>query len=152
MRIRSSRTVTAAVLAAALVLLAAACGDDDDDGGGGAAGGATETTTGELGEATTAVEVRVPTTPKYVRGADGKVHLEFDLITTNVLFAPVTLTSLVVRDGEQELLRLDSDGLGPITLGINGAPRASRSNRRRQSSASSTSSCRPLRTRTSLRP
>ena len=87
-----------------------------------AAGGATETTTGELGEAATAVEVRVPTTPKYVRGADFKVHLEFDLITTNVLFAPFTLASLVVRDGEQELLRPDSAGLGPITLGINGAP------------------------------
>ena len=64
----------------------------------------------------------MPTTPKYVRGADGKVHLEFDLITTNVLFAPVTLTSLSSATANRELLRLDSDGLGPITLGINGAP------------------------------
>jgi hypothetical protein len=64
----------------------------------------------------------VPTTPKYVRGADGKVHLEFDLVTTDVLFSPVTLASLVVRDGDRELLRLDSDGLGAITMGINGTP------------------------------
>ena len=112
--------MTAAVVVAALVFLAAACGDDDDDGG--AAGGATETTTGELGEATTAVEVRVPTTPKYVRGADGKVHLEFDLIATNTLFDPVSLASLVVRDGDIELLRLDGDKLGAITMAINGMP------------------------------
>jgi hypothetical protein len=109
----------AAVVAASLVLTAAACGDDDDDGG---AAGAPPTSTGELGEATTALEVRVPTTPKYVRGADGKVHLEFDLMTTNVLFAPVTLTSLVVREGDAELLRLEGDRLGAATITLNGAP------------------------------
>jgi hypothetical protein len=102
------------------VLTAAACGDDDDDGA--SAGGATETTTGELGEATTGVEVRVPTTPNYVRGSDGKVHLEFDLMTTGGLYDPVTLTSLVVRDGDAELLRLEGDKLGAVTMMINGAP------------------------------
>jgi hypothetical protein len=111
--------VAAAILAASLVTIVA-CGDDDDDGGA-APGGVTATTTGELGEATTAIEVRVPTTPRYVRGADGKVHLEFDIITTTTLGDPVSLTSLVVRDEERELLRLDSDALKAVTTALLGA-------------------------------
>jgi hypothetical protein len=66
------------------------------------------------------------------------VHLEFDFISTNVLFAPATLASLVVRDGDQELLRLDSDGLGAITTASTAPRRTSRSDRRPRSSASST--------------
>jgi len=107
------------LVAASLVTVAAACGDDDDGGGGTAAGGASATT-GELGEATTAIEVQVPTTPRYVRGADGKVHLEFDVITTATLGAPVSLTTLVVRDGDRELLRLDGDGLKAVTTALLG--------------------------------
>jgi hypothetical protein len=94
---------------ASLVAIAAACGGDDD------AGGATPTTTGELWEATTAIDVVVPTPPRYVRAADGRVHLEYDLVTTDVMSAPVSLTSLVVKDGDTELAHLDADALQAVT-------------------------------------
>ncbi|MGH9271021.1 MAG: hypothetical protein ACRDZ2_07090 [Ilumatobacteraceae bacterium] len=49
-------------------------------------------------------------------GSDGKVHLEYDLIVTDVMTAPVSLTSLVVRDGETELARLEGDVLKAVTF------------------------------------
>ena len=61
MSIRSSRTVMTLLGVASLAGVAASCGGDDDNVG------ATPTTSGELGEATTAIEVTVPALPRYVR-------------------------------------------------------------------------------------
>jgi hypothetical protein len=94
---------------AALVAVAAACGRDG-------AVGSTSTTTVLLGEATTAIDVVVPTPPRYVRGTDGNIHLEYDLVTTDVMSAPVGLTSLVVTSGDTELARLDTDALKDVTF------------------------------------
>ncbi len=115
MSIRAIRTVMTVLGIASLVGVAASCGGDDDDVG------ATPTTSGELGEATSAIEVTVPAPPRYVRAADGNVHLEYDLVVTNVMFAPVSLASLVVKDGDEELARLEADALEAVTIPFNGS-------------------------------
>jgi hypothetical protein len=57
-----------------------------------------------------------------VAGSDGRDHLEYDLLVTNGLSAPVTLTSIqvVAPDGEA-LLRLDGDALAEATQPLLGA-------------------------------
>jgi hypothetical protein len=99
----------AVVGTASLVAVAAACGE-------GGPGVSTHAETVELGEATNAIEVVVPTPPRYVRGTDGNVHLEYDLVTTDVMSAPVSLTSLVIRNGDTELAHLDADALKAVTF------------------------------------
>jgi hypothetical protein len=78
--------------------------------------GAASTATVLLGAATTAIDVVVPTPPRYVRGSDGGIHLEYDLLITDVMSAPVSLTSLVVRSGNTEIARFDSDALEGVTF------------------------------------
>src|SRR5215212_1427466 len=50
--------------------------------------------------------------PFYVKGSDGKVHLEYDLVSTSVFPYPVTLTKVVVMAGDgRKLLTLEGDAL-----------------------------------------
>ena len=61
--------------------------------------------------------------PQYVSGSDGKVHIEYDLLSTNILPIPVTLTGLEVRAGNgRRLLALQGDALKAATRQIIGAP------------------------------
>jgi hypothetical protein len=61
--------------------------------------------------------------PQYVRGSDGRVHIEYDLLSTNVLPTPVTLTKVEVRAGDgRRLLVLKGDALEAATRPILGAP------------------------------
>jgi hypothetical protein len=61
--------------------------------------------------------------PQYVRGSDGRVHIEYDLLSTNVLPTPVTLTRVEVRAGDgRRLLVLKGDALEAATRPILGAP------------------------------
>jgi hypothetical protein len=65
---------------------------------------------------TTALLVSAIHDPLRVTGSDGMVHLEYDLVLTNVFTAPVTITAIEVRtpDG-QSLLRLEGDALAAMT-------------------------------------
>lgn len=61
---------------------------------------------------TTALKESVIHKPLYVKGSDGKVHVEYDLVSTSVFPVPVTLTSLQVRAGDgRRLLTLRGDAL-----------------------------------------
>ena len=102
----------------------------------------------ELGEATNTIDVVVPTPPRYVRGADGKIHLEYDLVITDVMSAPVGLTSLVVRNGDAELARLDADALKAVTFQFLSPTPTLDIAPRPPSPASSTPSCPPTTTPT----
>lgn len=64
----------------------------------------------------TAIAVLAINKPLRVLGSDGKEHLEYDLVFTNVFPSPVTLTSIEVTtvDGRQ-LLRLTGDALKAMT-------------------------------------
>jgi hypothetical protein len=63
-----------------------------------------------------------PHVPLYVRGSDGKVHLEYDLISTSVFPTPVTLTKIEVRAGDgRRLLVLRGDDLEAVTHQVLGA-------------------------------
>ena len=54
--------------------------------------------------------------PLRVTGSDGMVHLEYDLIITNVFTTPVTLTAIDVLTPEgRSLLRLEADALEAVT-------------------------------------
>jgi hypothetical protein len=54
--------------------------------------------------------------PLRVTGSDGMVHLEYDLILTNVFTAPVTISTLEVLTPEgQSLLRLEGETLEAMT-------------------------------------
>jgi hypothetical protein len=60
----------------------------------------------------TALEVSAIHKPFYVKGSDGKTHLEYDLVSTNVFPYPVTLTKVVVMAGDgRRLLTLEGDAL-----------------------------------------
>ena len=49
-------------------------------------------------------------------GSDGMVHLEYDLVLTNVFTAPVTITAIdVLTPDGQSLLRLEGDALEAMT-------------------------------------
>jgi hypothetical protein len=65
---------------------------------------------------TTALLISAVHDPLRVTGSDGMVHLEYDLILTNVFTAPVTITAIEVfaPDG-QPLLRLTGDALETMT-------------------------------------
>lgn len=61
---------------------------------------------------TTALEVSAIHKPFYVKGSDGKTHLEYDLVSTHVFPYPVTLTKVVVMAGDgRRLLTLEGDAL-----------------------------------------
>ena len=59
------------------------------------------------GAQTTALKESVISKPRYVKGSDGKVHIEYDLLSTNVFPVPVTLTRVQVKAGDgRKLLTL----------------------------------------------
>jgi Peptidase family M23 len=61
---------------------------------------------------TTALKVSVIHEPLYAKGSDGKVHLEYDLVSTSVFPVPVTLTKVEVVAGDgRRLLTLAGDAL-----------------------------------------
>jgi len=61
---------------------------------------------------TTALKVSAIHEPFYAKGSDGKVHLEYDLVSTSVFSLPVTLTKVEVRAGDgRKLLTLQGDAL-----------------------------------------
>src|SRR5215212_3423347 len=61
---------------------------------------------------TTALLVSAIPDPLRVTGSDGMVHLEYDLVLTNVFTAPVTITAIeVLTTDDQSLLRLEGDSL-----------------------------------------
>jgi hypothetical protein len=61
---------------------------------------------------TTALLVTAIHDPLRVTGSDGMVHLEYDLVLTNVFSTPVTITSIDVLSPEgQSLLQLAGDAL-----------------------------------------
>lgn len=67
---------------------------------------------------------RSVSTPIPVPATDGKVHLAYELLLTNVLAQNVTLTSLTVLDGDRPLLNLTGDGLAYWTrvVGVGATP------------------------------
>lgn len=51
-----------------------------------------------------------------VRGSDGKVHLDYDLVFTSMFDAPITLVSVdVLAPSGRRLLRLEGDALSAVT-------------------------------------
>jgi hypothetical protein len=77
-----------------------------------AAGQATPVAPPGVTARTTALVVTAIHDPLRVMGSDGMVHLEYDLVLTNVFTAPVTVTAIEVRTPEgQSLLRLAGDAL-----------------------------------------
>src|SRR3954451_17305825 len=65
---------------------------------------------------TTALLVTAIHDPLRVTGSDGMVHLEYDLVLTNVFTAPVTITTInVLTPDGQTLLRLEGDALEAMT-------------------------------------
>jgi hypothetical protein len=57
----------------------------------------------------TALAVTESGPPRYVRGTDNRMHIEYDLLITNWLASSVTLTSIDVEDQNGEtLLKMDS--------------------------------------------
>jgi hypothetical protein len=64
----------------------------------------------------TALVVAATNAPLRVPGSDGLLHLEYDLLVTNVFVAPATLTSIEVTtpDGRR-LLQLSGDALAAVT-------------------------------------
>jgi hypothetical protein len=65
---------------------------------------------------TTALLVTAIHDPLRVTGSDGTVHLEYDLVLTNVFTAPVTITAIEVLTPEgQSLLQLEGDALEAMT-------------------------------------
>jgi Peptidase family M23 len=65
---------------------------------------------------TTALLVTAIHDPLRVTGSDGMVHLEYDLVLTNVFTSPVTITAIdVLTPDGQSLLRLEGDALEAMT-------------------------------------
>jgi hypothetical protein len=61
---------------------------------------------------TTALEVSAIHEPFYVKGIDGKAHIEYDLVSTSVFPYPVTLTKVVVMAGDgRKVLTLEGDSI-----------------------------------------
>ena len=67
---------------------------------------------------TTALQVTAVGAPQRVHGSDGREHIDYDLVVTNSFTAEVTLTSLVVRGGGNELLALSGDALAAATRSV----------------------------------
>ncbi len=64
----------------------------------------------------TAIKVSAIHEPFYAKASDGKVHLEYDLVSTSVFSLPVTLTKVVVMAGDgRKLLTLQGDALAART-------------------------------------
>ena len=60
----------------------------------------------------TAIKVSAIHEPFYAKASDGKVHLEYDLVSTSVFSLPLTLTKVVVVAGDgRKLLTLQGDAL-----------------------------------------
>ena len=78
-------------------------------------GSAATPRSGQVG--TTAIAVSAARAPQHFLGTDGRQHIVYDLVITNVFTADVTLTSLEVRDGHGKvLLRLEGDALSAVTF------------------------------------
>jgi hypothetical protein len=71
---------------------------------------------------TTALLVTAIHDPLRVTASDGMVHLEYDLVLTNVFTTPVTISSIDVLTPEGEsLLRLEGDSLKAMTRPLFGS-------------------------------
>jgi hypothetical protein len=65
---------------------------------------------------TTALIVSAIGEPHYAQGSDGHIHIEYDLIFTNVIDYPVTLTSVQVFNGRgRQLLELEGEALEAVS-------------------------------------
>lgn len=64
---------------------------------------------------TAALQVQAAGAPQRVHGSDGREHVEYDLVITNVFSADATLTSLQVRGDGRLLLTLTGDALAAAT-------------------------------------
>src|SRR5687768_13147044 len=87
-----------------------------------AAGQATPVAPPGVTARTTALLVSAIHDPLRVTGSDGMVHLEYDLVLTNVFTTPVTITAIDVLTPEGESLhRLEGDALKAMTRPLIGA-------------------------------
>jgi hypothetical protein len=76
----------------------------------------TEATPAPVGAQTTALLAKAVDDPLWVVGSDAMIHLEYDLLFTNVFAAPVTLTQInVLAPDGQTLLSLEGDALLAMT-------------------------------------
>jgi hypothetical protein len=64
---------------------------------------------------TTALSVQPITAPQHVQGSDGREHVEYDLVITDVFGAEATLRSLEVRGDGRLLLTLKDKALAAVT-------------------------------------
>jgi Peptidase family M23 len=53
----------------------------------------------------TAIAVTAPVTPRWTRGVDGRIHVDYDLLTTNWVSGTVTLESVQVLDPRGRVLK-----------------------------------------------
>lgn len=67
-------------------------------------------------ETTSALRVEAAASPQWVHGSDGREHIEYDLVVTNVFTANATLKSLAVSSPAGRLLSLSGTGLSAATL------------------------------------
>ncbi len=63
----------------------------------------------------TALQVTAAGPPRFVYGSDGRTHVDYDLLITNVFTAGATLRSLTVTSGGPKLLRLADGALAEHT-------------------------------------
>jgi hypothetical protein len=63
----------------------------------------------------TALQVEATGAPQFVHGSDGREHVEYDLVITNVFTAGATLKSLEVRGDGKRLLVLRRVALAAVT-------------------------------------
>jgi hypothetical protein len=73
------------------------------------------TATPSAARTTTALRVQSAGAPQHVHGSDGREHVEYDLIVTNVFSADATVNSLEVRGDGKRLLTLTGDALATVT-------------------------------------
>ncbi len=66
---------------------------------------------GSARDVLTPVVVRATASPRPVLGTDGKVHLAYELVLTNVVSSSVTINSITARSGSRDLLALTGDDL-----------------------------------------
>jgi Peptidase family M23 len=86
------------------------------------AGQATPTAPPGVTAQTTALLVTAIHDPLRVTGSDGMVHLEYDLVLTNVFTTPVTITAIdVLTPDGQSLLQLEGDALKAMTRPLIGS-------------------------------
>lgn len=67
-------------------------------------------------QTTSALRVQLAGPPQWVKGSDGRAHVEYDLIVTNASTTSATLTSLVVMSGGKKLLSLGTAAIGTETF------------------------------------